>query len=61
MTAHALPIIDLRGLSEGSAGLGRVASEVGRAFRETGFFHAVHAPATVGDDFRARLDVICAR
>ena len=44
MTTPALPVVDVRGLSEGPAGLARVAAEVGRACREVGFFYVAHAP-----------------
>ena len=40
----AIPLIDLRPLAEGDAGLDRVAAEIGRACRGIGFFALAHAP-----------------
>lgn len=47
-TSDAIPIVDLGALGEGEAGLRRVAGEVGRACRGTGFFYAANAPVEDG-------------
>ncbi len=44
----AVPTIDLRPLAEGDGGVARVAAEVGRACRETGFFAVSHPPVPEG-------------
>ena len=43
-----IPLVDLRALAGGEAGEARVAAEIGRACRDTGFFAVTHPPLPEG-------------